>query len=117
MVLKNEARLKEALAKIETLSWESLPRMGAKDARELMRLREVMSISRLIEVFLKSSLLRRETRGSHFREDYPKRDDKDGLKWIFVKKIGGDVRFRYEPLPLDRYPFKVDRFYSDHFKF
>jgi len=117
LILKNEARLKGALARIETLNQEMMPRMGARDARALMRLREVMSIGRLIEIFLRASLLRRETRASHYREDFPERDDQEGLKWIFAEKRGGDIEFRDEPLPLDRYAFKVDRFYSDNFRF
>ena len=117
LVLKNETRLKEALGKIESINRERIPRMGAKDARELMRLREVGSITRLIEVFLRASLLRKETRASHYREDYPKRDDKGGLKWLFVKKEEGNVDFRFQPLPLDRYSCVPDRFYSDNFAF
>jgi succinate dehydrogenase/fumarate reductase flavoprotein subunit len=91
--------------------------MGAKDARELMRLREVGGISRLIEVFLRASLLRTESRASHYREDYPKRDDKNGLKWIFVNMKEGIPDFRLEPLPIEKYKCVPDRFYSDNFKF
>ena len=117
LVLKNETRLNEALAKIETINHDMIPRMGAKDARELMRLREVGSISRLIEVFIRASLLRTESRASHYREDYPRRDDENGLKWIFVNMKGGIPDFRFEPLPLDKYKCVPDRFYSDNFKF
>ncbi|MBW1803815.1 MAG: FAD-binding protein [Deltaproteobacteria bacterium] len=117
LVLKNEARLKEALGKIETINHEMVPRMGARDARELMRLRETVSISRLTEIFLRASLLRTETRASHYREDFPQRDDQNWLKWIFVNNKAGVADFRIEPLPLDKYKIKVDRFYSDNFTY
>ncbi|MBW1799091.1 MAG: FAD-binding protein [Deltaproteobacteria bacterium] len=116
LVLKNESRLKEALDTVETINHDMAPRMSAKDARELMRLRETTSISRLIEVFLKASLMRNETRASHYREDFPERHDQDWLKWIFVTQKEGDLDLRVEPLPLDKYKFKVDRFYSDNFQ-
>ena len=117
IIIKSEERLKAALATLENIRQEVIPHMGAKDPRELMRLRETRCIAHLIEVFLRASLLRTETRASHYREDYPKRDDKNWLKWIFVSNRDGKIDFRHEPLPLDKYKYKLDRFYMDNFTF
>ena len=117
LIIKSEERLKEALTKLESIRQDIIPQMGAKDPRELMRLRETRSIAQLIEVFLRASLLRTETRASHYREDYPKRDDKNWLKWIFVSNRDGKIDFRHVPLPLDKYKYKLDRFYMDNFTF
>ena len=117
IILKREARLKEALSKIESIQNELIPKMGARDARELMRLRETRCITQLTELFLKASILRTETRGAHYREDYPKRDDANWLKWIFVSNKEGKPVFRYEPVPVDKYKYKIDRFYMDNFRF
>lgn len=117
LIIKSESRLNDALRKIENIKQDMLPHMGARDPRELMRLRETRCIAQLIEVFLRASLLRTETRTSHYREDCPKRDDKNWLKWICVSDRDGKIDFRYEPLPLDRYKYKIDRFYMDNFTF
>jgi len=117
ILLKSETRLKEALSKIQAIQDEFIPKMGAKDPRELMRLRETACITQLIALFLQSSIHRTETRGAHYREDHPKRDDQNWLKWIFVSNKDGKTDFRFEPVPLDKYKFKVDRFYMDNFKF
>ncbi len=73
-------------------------------------------MTQLVELFLRSSILRTETRASHYREDYKERDDHNWLKWIFINDREGKVNFRLEPLPVDRYKFKIDRFYMDNFR-
>ena len=79
LILKSESRLKQALSDVERIEREMIPNMGARDCRELMRLNETRCITRLLLLFLQASLLRTETRGSHYREDYPKRDD---VNWL-----------------------------------
>lgn len=116
LILKNEKKLKEALGKIQYIQNELVPKMGAKEIRDLMRLRETRSIAQMAELFLETSLLRTETRASHYREDYPQRDA-SWLKWIFVSCKDGKKDFRYVPVPVDKYGIKIDRFYMDNFKF
>ena len=54
-----------------------------------------------------SALERQESRGHHFREDRPKRDDAKELRWIVVR--GGDpqgIQVTSSPVPFDRYSLK-----------
>ena len=76
IILKSETSLKDAVSKIENIRNDLIPNMGARDARELMRLRETRCIAQLVELFLRASIHRTETRGSHYREDYPERFEK-----------------------------------------
>lgn len=116
LILKKEASLKQALSRIEHLRDEWVPQLGARDAHYLTRLQEVRNMAFIAELMLKASLMRTESRSSHYREDHPARNDTDWMKWIVVRKKGGDVTFRTEPLPLERYRFKPSRFYMDHFE-
>jgi succinate dehydrogenase/fumarate reductase flavoprotein subunit len=116
MIIKSETRLKEAIRKLEEIREDSLSRMAAKDVRQLMRLAETRSIALAMHLFLRASLLRTETRTSHYREDYPKRDDK-WLKWIFVEDNDGSPEFTFVPVPLDTYKVRPDRFYMDNFTY
>lgn len=116
IILKSEDRLRKALDRVEEINNELAPRMGARNVRQLMRLREARSIARMAELFLQASILRKETRASHYREDYPSRDDRNWLKWLMISNRDGKTVFQFEPLPLDRYKFKIDRFYMDNFK-
>jgi succinate dehydrogenase/fumarate reductase flavoprotein subunit len=43
------------------------------------------------EMIARAALMRQETRGSHYRLDFPERDDLDWLKSIVVKQVGGQM--------------------------
>jgi len=116
LILKTETALKKALGRIERLRKEWVPQLGARDAHYLTRLEEVRNMALIAELMLRASLMRTESRASHYREDYPDHNDADWMKWIVVQKTDGGIHFRTEPLPLDRYKFKPSRFYMDHFK-
>jgi hypothetical protein len=36
-----------------------------------------------------------------YRVEYPYQDDKDWLKWVMVKKEDGEIKVRFEPVPLE----------------
>jgi len=58
------------------------------------------------ETFYRSSLARTESRGWHYREDYPERDDSNWLKWISLKDVKGEMTVSTEDVPIHRYPYK-----------
>ena len=49
----------------------------SQDTHELIRLKETESMLLAAEIILQTSLLRTESRLSHFREDFDVRDDKN----------------------------------------
>ncbi len=116
-ILKSRSSLTRALDRIENIKNELLPQMVADDPHYLMKLIEVRAIAFISELYLKTSLMRTETRAGHYREDYPERDDNNWLRWIIVNQKNGDLNFRTEPVPLDRYRFKPIRYYMDNFQF
>jgi succinate dehydrogenase/fumarate reductase flavoprotein subunit len=50
--------------------------------------------------------VRTESRGFHFREDYPERDDKNWLKWIILQQDGDKVKLSTQPIPIGDYKIK-----------
>jgi succinate dehydrogenase / fumarate reductase, flavoprotein subunit len=116
-VLKNEAKLKEARQKLEGLMQDLLPRMAASDLHQLSKLKGVRSMTRIGDLVLKASQLRKESRASHYREDFPERNNKEWLKWIIAYQKGGIADFRFEPVPLAKYKHKTWDHYSDYFNF
>jgi hypothetical protein len=56
----------------------------------------MLSAARLI---LGASLFRAESRLSHFREDFPHRDDASWLVWVDATKSGADQRFAKTAVP------------------
>jgi succinate dehydrogenase/fumarate reductase flavoprotein subunit len=102
---RSKERLNEALAKVKEVN-EKLPDLAAKDLHYLSKCHEVKSMVLCAELTFRAALKREESRGSHFREDYPKRDDKNWLKWIILKREGGKFKLSTQPIPIDKYKIK-----------
>jgi L-aspartate oxidase len=88
-VLRSGQELKAA---IEALSEMRLPQ-GEKEVRGEHELRNLHTLGLLVA---KSALAREESRGSHYRADYPYRDDDQFQRHSLVAK-GQDVSFEKKP--------------------
>lgn len=117
LILKSADGLNRALNKVRNIREELLPQCTARDAHYLVRYHEFKNMLTIAELMLLAALMRTESRGSHFREDYPNRDDENWLKWIDVRFKGGGVCLQTEEVPLTKYEFKLERCYSDNFVF
>lgn len=115
-IIKNAKALREALTEIERIEAEDIPRMRARDPHYLLKLREVEAIAFVSHLYLEASLLRRESRAGHFREDYPHLDPK-GPAWLYLENDGGKKRFVWRSVPLKDYPVPLVRCYQDNFNF
>jgi len=102
---RSKDRLEEALSKVEAVK-ERLPELQAKDFHYLSKCHEVMSMTACAEMTFRAALMRTESRGFHFREDYPKRDDDSWLKWIILKQERGRMALSTEPIPMGDYRVK-----------
>lgn len=80
--------------------------LWAKDGHELAKCHEAKSMALCAEMVFRTALMREESRGGHQREDYPKRDDRNWLKWIVIKEDGGNIGLSTEPVPIAGYRFK-----------
>ena len=104
-IYKHEDRLKTALDRILAIK-AKLPELRARDWHYLAACHEVAAMVNCAEMFFRTSLVRKESRGWHIREDYPERDDESWLKWITLKDVDGAMAVSTEDVPMDRYPLK-----------
>jgi len=102
---RSKERLEEALAKLDNLK-DKLPALQAKDHHYLSKCHEVRSMTLCAELTFKAALVRTESRGFHFREDFPERDDKNWLKWIILKQDEGEMKLSTQPIPIGKYKFQ-----------
>jgi succinate dehydrogenase / fumarate reductase flavoprotein subunit len=102
---RNKERLEEALSKVAAVR-EKLSELYAEDPHGLAKCHEASCIALCAEICFKAALARTESRGWHYREDYPRRDDENWLKWIIVKKIQNDMVVATEPVPIERYKIR-----------
>jgi succinate dehydrogenase/fumarate reductase flavoprotein subunit len=99
------SRLKEALS-IVAKAKQNLPRVGAKNFHELSQYHQAESMAMAAEWILGAALVREESRGTQQRQDFPKRDDKNWLKWVIIQNRNGASDFSTEPVPLEKYKLK-----------
>jgi succinate dehydrogenase / fumarate reductase flavoprotein subunit len=95
--------MREALVRIEQLKERSM-RLGAEGHREYhsgwhtsIDVRNLLSVS---EAITRSAIERKESRGGHFREDYPEKVAVFGTFNIMVKQVpGSDMTVSRMPIP------------------
>jgi succinate dehydrogenase/fumarate reductase flavoprotein subunit len=104
---RSNERLNESITRVKELN-EKLPELAAKDFHYLSKCHEVKSMILCAELTFRSALMREESRGSHFREDYPNRDNKNWLKWVIIKQESGKMKVSAQPIPIDNYKIKPD---------
>jgi succinate dehydrogenase/fumarate reductase flavoprotein subunit len=101
---KEEKRLQAALYNVQHLRHQIAPLMIARDPHELRLAHETQNMLLNAEMKLQASLLRKESRGTHYREDYPFRDDKNWLSWIILKQRDGEMVLEKRDVPKAWHP-------------
>jgi succinate dehydrogenase/fumarate reductase flavoprotein subunit len=104
MIVRHGDRLNAALTIVEFLKNQISPKLVAKDAHELRLVHETKNRILCLEMMLRSSLFRTESRALHYREDYPKRDDPNWLALVKIRKKEDAMELLKEPLPKKWWP-------------
>jgi succinate dehydrogenase/fumarate reductase flavoprotein subunit len=104
LYIKDGARLQTALSTVEYLRDQIVPKLYARDDHELRLAHETRNMVTSAEMKLRSSLLRTESRGTHYREDFPGRDDAEWLAWVRLKEEDGRMKVFREPIPAEWRP-------------
>lgn len=116
--IKKANRLQATLTIIEFMQEHLVPRLFARDPHELRLTHETKNMVLSAEMRLRSALFRTESRGNHYREDYPRRDDPNWLAWTKIKEEQGKMKLIKVPIPKEwspdlaipyeqRYPFRI----------
>ncbi|MBI4334492.1 MAG: FAD-binding protein [Chloroflexi bacterium] len=104
-LIKRADRLKKTVAELENLETATLPEIRCRDYHELAVAHELKNFSLVSKLAFRSALERQESRHSHYRQDYPFKDEVNWLKWVLVRRESdGRMRVRTEPVPFERYP-------------
>lgn len=100
LYIKKEAMLSAALAYVEELRDNHMPYLKAADMHELRLAHETRNMIISAEMKLKASLMRKESRCSHYRTDYPDMDEENWRAWINIYK-GEDGTMQFEKQSFD----------------
>ncbi|AKZ57718.1 succinate dehydrogenase, flavoprotein subunit [Streptomyces ambofaciens ATCC 23877] len=112
MVFRTEQTIKTAVEKIGELRARyknvSIQDKGRRFNTDLLEAVELGNLLDLAEVMAVSALARKESRGGHYREDFPNRDDVNFMRHTMAyREVGDDgaesIRLDYKPVVQTRY--------------
>src|SRR5579863_8425652 len=102
-IVRQESEMLQALERIRELKAES-ERASVSGNREYnagwhtaLDLRNLLTVA---EVITRAALEREESRGAHFRDDFPAKDEQfGGFNIVVQKRAGGEIQLTREPIP------------------
>lgn len=103
-VVRFNKKLEETLVKISELQDRikrtKLPDSGKWSNQSLFYARELYHMFDIANIITKGALARNESRGAHYKPDYPDRNDKDWLKTTIASYQNGEVVLSYEDVDI-----------------
>ena len=107
-IFREESEILSAKEKIAGLK-KRLDRVGFKQKglafnHGLIQYLELEAMIHLAEAIVEGGLARKESRGSHFRTDYPERDDRNWLRHTLAYKTPEGPRLDYKDVTITNYP-------------
>jgi len=105
-IVRQEAEMQEALSRIQQFTVRA-SRLGVSGHREYHAgwhtAIDVRNLLAVAEAITRSAIERKESRGGHFREDYPQKGDEFATFNIMVKRAG-DSAMRVSRVPIPALP-------------
>ena len=95
--LKFLGELKEKLMK--TVGVPAEPRAYNIPWNDWLNMRNLIDVSEIVGL---SAMQRRESRGAHYRSDFPKKNNKEYLKNFFIKRVNGQGKIYERPVEFTR---------------
>lgn len=113
-VFRSQAGLQQALTAIRKLKKRCASLRVANKTRvfnyELEETLELENMVKTAEAIVFSALQREESRGAHYRRDFPERNDAEWLKHTLVHASPEGLKLSYKPVTVTSFPPKARRY-------
>jgi succinate dehydrogenase / fumarate reductase flavoprotein subunit len=113
-VYRNQADLEKALFEIISLQQEMRTmKIGTKDRKlnwGLIRALELRNMIDIAEATVRSALWRKESRGAHWRTDFPSRNDEDYLVHTMIYPFENGMEIKTKPVKLGIFEVKERKY-------
>jgi succinate dehydrogenase / fumarate reductase flavoprotein subunit len=110
-VFRDEEGLQKALATVTRLREEAavaqIDDRGSVFNQDLVAALELSFMLDCAEAIVLSAIERKESRGAHYRTDFPERDDDNWLKHIMVTRDGDEPKLSYSPVTITQWQPEV----------
>jgi len=113
-IYRNKEDLELCIERIKELQ-ERFRNIGIRDKgrvfnTELIDTIQTKNVLEFSEVMAVGALARQESRGAHYRTDYPKRDDKKWLKHTMAIRENGKIKLDYKPVVITKWEPKERKY-------
>jgi fumarate reductase (CoM/CoB) subunit A len=102
-VVKNGVSLEKALSELRIIERDEIPKIYLGDDKSYDSLVEALDVINMVctgQIVASAALYRTESRGAHYREDFPRRNDDKWLKNVVVKLEAGGMLVTTVPVEL-----------------
>jgi succinate dehydrogenase / fumarate reductase, flavoprotein subunit len=107
---KTDEKIQELMERYKRIGMADKSRWENQMAQFTRHLWNMLELSRVITI---GALMRNESRGAHYKPDFPKRDDANFLKTTIAKYTPSGPEFSYEDVDISLIPPR-ERNYSKH---
>jgi fumarate reductase (CoM/CoB) subunit A len=108
-VVRNAEGLIRALQELKTIEKNDLLRIQVPPIKRynnaLVDAVEAAYMVEVAEMIISSALARQESRGAHYREDFPGRNDQNWLKHISIQRVNGKMEIATAPVIFTKVKF------------
>jgi fumarate reductase (CoM/CoB) subunit A len=98
-ILRDGKGLSSALEEFERIRQSEIPRTRIPGPKEMLERGEVENALLVGEMIVRSALLRKESRGAHYRRDFPQANDMNWKGNIFLKRSEDGMTVVFRALP------------------
>ncbi len=91
LLIRTPEGLEDVLDHVRQTRDEILPKLSVASPVEMVEAQELQNLLDVAEIVASVCLKRTESRGSHYRVDHPKRDDKAWQRCITAKQTDGEI--------------------------
>jgi succinate dehydrogenase / fumarate reductase flavoprotein subunit len=102
-----QTKINELQARYKKIDLSDRTRWSNQTLNFARELGNMLILARVITV---GALCRNESRGAHYKPDFPERDDSTWLKTTRAKWMHGDIQLTYEPVDISQIPPRPRRY-------
>jgi len=94
-----DGKLRELAARYRKINLSDRTKWSNQTLNFVRELENMLILARVVTL---GALARNESRGAHYKPDYPNRDDANWLKTTRAKWVNGDIQLTYEPVDISQ---------------
>ena len=106
-IARTDAKLQELLERYKKMNLSDRTRWSNQTLSFARELYNMLILARVITL---GALARNESRGAHYKPDFPERNDADWLKTTRAKWTNGQINLTYEPVDVSLIPPRTRKY-------